>query len=731
MQALPINLDIYCESCNSNEYSEHESGFYVCSVCGVLTQVRYGIGLDYADIHKSSMVIRRKVVDEDEDYNNDNNDTMFNTNQNTCANSEYGDSTATRHSKGKSRDQPFKSFNEILMEHQKIFVNLFRSVCYYQYMKTTRNEISFEEFKNYFEENEYFQKLYNSAKIKWKDLVSKELSVQKTQKIRNPSSIGVRKNQRSRRNTEDEKVVLGNYPSNYSTLHPQHTISDRKKRNSIREQLKSRKVKNYNIENIDDLRDRKLKNREKMSLFIEEYDQVKNYLKSHEEVIQKELNISLNEAFNFKYILFIAQKIFNISLKQNSNFEEVIHQIFINSGLNLLSVYKEGDFFDQSKTNLTPDNFLAIFHSIINLNENAPCGSFPTILTGELINVFKSLNLHNLYNNEIKFLKYLNKDKLMKQLDNSIHIGRIRNSLRYIIEEILVLPNFMTQFAYVLYIYSEKFIKSHVNHTYNLENFLIGIVIYLLKVIYGLNDLPYIITLLQNKNKLQNKYYSSIKFYDEIFKIFEDKAEKDKLYEFYKNLPSVPNLIKNLKNYHNKDENSKYLWDLADFKKSLTCDYKEKYIKFSENYLSSIENTFTTNNIYSLEKKINLSFNNYINYMSNNYKVNVKFSKSIMNKREKEEQRVESSENDFHSFIQEELEFYNNLNKKNKKSAVVPFPCDTYVRYHKQAFKFEKVTPPLSELVTLYFFSKLFKVEFKILKKCYKNIEKVVEDKLK
>ena len=74
MQALPINLDIYCESCNSNEYSEHESGFYVCSVCGVLTQVRYGIGLDYADLHKSSMVIRRKVVDEDEDYNNDNND---------------------------------------------------------------------------------------------------------------------------------------------------------------------------------------------------------------------------------------------------------------------------------------------------------------------------------------------------------------------------------------------------------------------------------------------------------------------------------------------------------------------------------------------------------------------------------------------------------------------------------------------------------------------------------
>jgi hypothetical protein len=273
--------------------------------------------------------------------------------------------------------------------------------------------------------------------------------------------------------------------------------------------------------------------------------------------------------------------------------------------------------------------------------------------------------------------------------------------------------------------------KCHINHTYSLENFLLGIVIYLLKIIYGLNDLPYIITLLQNEKKLQIKNKTSSICYDEIFRVFQEKAEKDKLFEFYKNLPSLPNLIQNLKNFHKNDENSKYLWDLADFKRSHTYDYKEKYINFSENYLSSIENTFTTNNIYSLEKKINLSFNNYINYTPNNYKVNVKFSNSIMNKREKEEHKIEKKENDFHSFIQEELEFYNSLNKKNKKSAVVPFPCDTYVRYNKQAFKFENVTPPLSELVTLYFFSKFFKVEFKTLKKCYKNIEKIMEDKLK
>jgi hypothetical protein len=187
-----------------------------------------------------------------------------------------------------------------------------------------------------------------------------------------------------------------------------------------------------------------------------------------------------------------------------------------------------------------------------------------------------------------------------------------------------------------------------------------------------------------------------------------------------------------LKNYLNKDENGKYLWDLDDFKKSHSYDYKEKYINFSENYLSSIENTFTTNNIYSLEKKINHSFNNYINYSPKNYKVNVKFSKSIMKRKEKTESLIrDKTEDDFHSFIQEELEFYEKLNKKNKKSAEVPFPCDTYVRFHKQAFKFEKVTPPLSELVTLYFFSKFFKVEYKILKKCYKNIEKIMEDKFK
>ena len=608
MQALPINLDIYCEDCNSNEYSEHESGFYVCLVCGVLTQVRFGIGLDYADIQKSSMVIRRKAADEDmEDFNNE---TMMNTNLNTCANSEFGDSTATRLSKGKSGNHPVKSFNEVLMDHQKIFVNLFKSVCYYQHnkflqIKNQVESISFEDFMHLFEQNEYFQKLYNAAKTKWKDLVSKELSVQKVHKGGRPA--GNTKLVRSRRNTEDknEKGNSGAH-SSFNTAHLSHLLIERKKRNSIREQLKSRKVKSYNIENIEDLNEKKLKRQNKMNLFIEEYDQVLNHLKSHQEVIQKEIGITINEAFSFKNILLIAQKVFNIQLRLNSTYEEVIHQIFIHSGLNLLSVFKEGDFFDETKTHLTPDNFLSIFHSIINVGNNQ--SELPPLMSGDLVHVFKSISFKNLYKHEVKFLKYINKEKLLKLLDNDSNPSRVVKTLRHIIEETMNLPSFLTQFACAIYIYSEKFIKAHVNHVYNLENFLLGIAIYLTKVIYGLNDLPYIISLLQNLNK----FGSSEIDYADIVNTFLEKADKDKLFAYYKQLPSISDVIKTLSMKLKQDERDKILWELHDFKKSHGFSYKEKFINYSENYLASIENTFTTNNILSLEKKINLSFNNYL-----------------------------------------------------------------------------------------------------------------------
>ena len=106
------------------------------------------------------------------------------------------------------------------------------------------------------------------------------------------------------------------------------------------------------------------------------------------------------------------------------------------------------------------------------------------------------------------------------------------------------------------------------------------------------------------------------------------------------------------------------------------------------------------------------------------------FTNYLKKKEEKNARKSQKSEDDFHSFIQEELDFYQKLNNK-KKRVEVPFPCDTYVRFNKQAFKFENVTPPLSEMVTLFYFSKLFKVEYKVLKKCYKNIEKIVEDRFK
>ena len=72
-----------------------------------------------------------------------------------------------------------------------------------------------------------------------------------------------------------------------------------------------------------------------------------------------------------------------------------------------------------------------------------------------------------------------------------------------------------------------------------------------------------------------------------------------------------------------------------------------------------------------------------------------------------------------------------NLKKKKMKSCEVPFPCDTYLRFNKKAMKFDGMTPPLSELIIMYYFSKYFKVEYKVLKKCCKIIEGAVENQFK
>ena len=174
----------------------------------------------------------------------------------------------------------------------------------------------------------------------------------------------------------------------------------------------------------------------------------------------------------------------------------------------------------------------------------------------------------------------------------------------------------------------------------------------------------------------------------------------------------MTDLIKKIQKKIDLDSHFKIIWDKIDTKKDTNYSYINKYMKYSENYLSTIENTFTINHINSLEKKI--CDQNSFNYSP--LKISIKISEKL-----KEQRNIEKPE--LNTFIKEEIDYYTS----NRKIRLA-FPCDTILKYKKQAMKFEGISPPNSDLIIMYYFSKLFMVDYKILKKCSKNIQKIVEE---
>ena len=726
MQSISIKLDIQCEICENNEYLQHDSGFYVCCFCGTMTGVRHGVYLDYEDTKMNKYKIKRKGVEEEEfdeaaDYQNF--DTTMNTVVNTCANSEFGDSNGTMKSRNKNDKVQKKSLNEILFDHQKIFVKLLKSIYSIQIQNTMKNFP--ENLKCELDYSKIFEYLIETSKRIWKEFVIVEYRNQIEKKpIFNKTTTKIR----SRRNTDDN-------PSERKL-----SFNQRHKKNSIKDELKIRKIKHYNIANIDDSQYKKLKSKDILKKFIEEYDQVIASLMMDENMFEKE-GVELGGNITFKNLLKIAS-ILKINVEDNSTYEQVIHQIFVFRNLNLLSLYKE-QTFDETKSNLTSDNFLTLIYSIINLNNHSytqlknsnPNFTFPILLYRDISEIFKNFSLNNLFNNEIKLLKYLNKERLLKLLDSRRKNGatQIEMLFLHICQNILNLPNFFSKLCIQIFYLAEKHIEKIKNHIYNIENFSLGVIIYCLKLFYGLNDLPYLSLMSQNgekffikeeDSKFSNEFQNSLELYDSI-------ARKDKLFPLFSQMPSLIIVVHNLKNVLKQEENVNNLWEHIDLKKPLSNNYKENFVIYNLNYFSKVENNYTINHINLLEKEIKKIKNHEIQITEEQYKlkyekcnVKINYSQKFLNKKITKN----PSGNEVRKFLNEEIDFYKSLNNKKKfKSCEVPFPCDTYLRFIKKAMKFDGISPPLSELVVMYYFSKYFKVDYKVLKKCCKIIEGATE----
>jgi hypothetical protein len=207
-------------------------------------------------------------------------------------------------------------------------------------------------------------------------------------------------------------------------------------------------------------------------------------------------------------------------------------------------------------------------------------------------------------------------------------------------------------------------------------------------------------------------------------------------------MPTLLKLINNLKNKFLEKEKEMIVWEKEDLKKSRSVEYKEKYINYIDKfYMNQVtENNFTDKNIINLENKIKNSIPTGYKCKAsiecdcecrcrcNSINLKVKFSDKYLKKRDRL-CKSEGKNKEMKTFIKEEIEFYKKLEKKdNNKKLEIPLPCDTYVRFDKKGMKFNGIKPPLSESILMLYFSKLFKVEYEVLKKCFKNIEKAIEN---
>ena len=52
---------VLCDFCEGNDFKEHESGFYVCSDCGVMTNINHSTTLEYNNIHNERAKMKFKA----------------------------------------------------------------------------------------------------------------------------------------------------------------------------------------------------------------------------------------------------------------------------------------------------------------------------------------------------------------------------------------------------------------------------------------------------------------------------------------------------------------------------------------------------------------------------------------------------------------------------------------------------------------------------------------------
>ena len=553
----------------------------------------------------------------------------------------------------------------------------------------------------------------NSKKI-WLNYISKEYDIQNiygtsTGKNRNPNLKNVI---RSRQNTFDEVDNKTNI----------NEVKKNKKKKTIYNILENKKLKGKNIINFykKNFQKKKLPNKELIRQFNEEYEAVIKFIKEDENIKKKskEYNLDLNSIKStISYIELIKIcNILNLNLKVDFSFEELIHKIFINQSLNYQTTISFS--FDIQKTTLNSDYFLFLLYQSFNdcLKIN-----FPLLNSDLLVKVRNFDYISQLSLNDLIFFKYSNYGKYIKLINqfdknnSEFFIKKGNQILEYIILKLLKLTfEFLVFCKKILRKLKDKYI-SFLKNKYILEHICIGIIIYSLKIFYGINDLPYISLLIKNKEMFK------IKELNEIFSIYEEKSKNDFLCLIYNNLPSLNHIIKNFSEIIEKEINNQVIYLKIDSKKNCNKEYKEKFCKiYSNEIFKNLNINYSERNINELKEKFIPKNKENIK----NKKINIKKSEKFILKKIKKKEKIKE---EITPFLKEEINFYKENKKNNNEEFLITLPCDTIVKYKRHAMKFSNVEPRTTEILIFYLFSRYFKIDFTSLHSIVKFTEENLE----
>ena len=494
-------------------------------------------------------------------------------------------------------------------------------------------------------------------------------------------------------------------------------------------------------------------NKKKMlKRFIEEYDQVINFIKKDKcfdiifESEEEKEKINITNVIEYEQLIKVCEELGINTKNENNNlikgirnkeedlnYEELIHLIFNKQQLNYINI----NIYDNDNNNIitngiNSNHFLFLIYEIFHYNK------IPLLINDILFNYKNFFYINKLTLEEINFLFLLNFKKFKSHInwfDNQLDENNKLKKAESIIDKINIYILKMPDIFNFLYKYILKRLHDNeklkliitTKNIYIIEYVCIGIILFCLKIIYGLNDLPYMCLLLNNINKKYFDYNNDIDLKEHL-NTFIKNTKNDKLCQIYTSFPSELDLINILINEIKNRNNNSLIIENKERKINYNKEYKNKYIDSNMNYLyKNIYDDFTQD-INDLEKK----------YIKNIKNKNIK-NKNIKNKGKKTwkicktkifEKKIENIENpikQFNPFIEEEFNFHEGVYKNKDTNVEFPLPFDTYIRMKRHSQKILINYHRPSEMMFIYLFSEFFKIDYLSLRTITRLVEYYIE----